>query len=47
MSTIDQYNVTPPPNLPPPDPLIGTVIAEKYELIRLLGQGGNAAQVQR
>jgi serine/threonine-protein kinase len=43
MSTIDQYNVTPPPNLPPPDPLIGTVIAEKYELIRLLGQGGMGA----
>ncbi|HYQ17556.1 MAG TPA: protein kinase [Polyangiaceae bacterium] len=43
MSTIDQYNVTPPTNLPPPDPLIGTVIAEKYELIRLLGQGGMGA----
>ena len=43
MSTIDQYNVTPPPALPPPDPLIGTVIAEKYELIRLLGQGGMGA----
>jgi serine/threonine-protein kinase len=43
MSTIDQYNVTPPPELPPPDPLIGTVIAEKYELIRLLGQGGMGA----
>jgi serine/threonine-protein kinase len=43
MSTIDQYNVTPPPDLPPPDPLIGTVIAEKYELIRLLGQGGMGA----
>ena len=43
MSTIDQYNVTPPPNLPPPDPLVGTVIAEKYELIRLLGQGGMGA----
>jgi len=43
MSTIDQYNVTPPPNLPPPDPLIGSVIAEKYELIRLLGQGGMGA----
>lgn len=43
MSTIDQYNVTPPPDLPPPDPLVGTVIAEKYELIRLLGQGGMGA----
>ena len=43
MSTIDQYNVTPPPDLPPPDPLIGTVIAEKYELLRLLGQGGMGA----
>jgi eukaryotic-like serine/threonine-protein kinase len=43
MSTIDQYNVTPPPPVPPPDPLIGTVIAEKYELIRLLGQGGMGA----
>jgi eukaryotic-like serine/threonine-protein kinase len=43
MSTIDQYNVTPPPALPPPDPLIGSVIAEKYELIRLLGQGGMGA----
>jgi serine/threonine protein kinase len=43
MSTIDQYNVTPPPDLPPPDPLIGSVIAEKYELIRLLGQGGMGA----
>jgi eukaryotic-like serine/threonine-protein kinase len=43
MSTIDQYNITPPPDLPPPDPLIGTVIAEKYELIRLLGQGGMGA----
>jgi serine/threonine-protein kinase len=43
MSTIDQYNVTPPPNLPPPDPLLGTVIAEKYELSRLLGQGGMGA----
>jgi serine/threonine-protein kinase len=27
----------------PIDPLIGTVIAEKYELIRLLGQGGMGA----
>jgi serine/threonine protein kinase len=43
MSTIEQYNVTPPPDLPAPDPLIGTVIAEKYELIRLLGQGGMGA----
>ncbi len=43
MSTIEQYNVTPPPDLPPADPLIGTVIAEKYELIRLLGQGGMGA----
>ncbi|HVY30579.1 MAG TPA: serine/threonine-protein kinase [Polyangiaceae bacterium] len=43
MSTIDQYNVTPPPDLPPPDPMIGTVIAEKYELLRLLGQGGMGA----
>src|SRR5258706_5769467 len=43
MSTIDQYKVTPPPDLPPPDPMVGTVIAEKYELIRLLGQGGMGA----
>jgi len=43
MSTIEQYKITPPPDLPPPDPLIGTLIAEKYELIRLLGQGGMGA----
>jgi serine/threonine protein kinase len=43
MSTIEQYKVTPPPDHPPPDPMVGTVIAEKYELIRLLGQGGMGA----
>jgi eukaryotic-like serine/threonine-protein kinase len=43
MTTVEQYKVTPPPDLPPPDPMVGTVIAEKYELIRLLGQGGMGA----
>jgi serine/threonine-protein kinase len=44
MSTVDQYPMANAPAVPaPPDPLIGTVIAEKYELIRLLGQGGMGA----
>jgi serine/threonine protein kinase len=44
MSTVDQYPMANAPAGPaPPDPLIGTVIAEKYELIRLLGQGGMGA----
>ena len=44
MSTVDQYPMANAPAAPAPiDPLIGTVIAEKYELIRLLGQGGMGA----
>ena len=44
MSTVDQYPMAHHPAEPaPPDPLIGAVIAEKYELIRLLGQGGMGA----
>ncbi len=44
MSTVDQYPMANAPAEPAPvDPLIGSVIAEKYELIRLLGQGGMGA----
>ena len=44
MSTVDQYPMANQPAEPaPPDPLVGSVIAEKYELIRLLGQGGMGA----
>jgi serine/threonine protein kinase len=44
MSTVDQYPMAnQPAEAAPPDPLVGSVIAEKYELIRLLGQGGMGA----
>jgi eukaryotic-like serine/threonine-protein kinase len=44
MSTVEQYPMANAPAVPaPPDPLVGSVIAEKYELIRLLGQGGMGA----
>jgi serine/threonine-protein kinase len=44
MSTVEQYPMASQPAVPaPPDPLVGSVIAEKYELVRLLGQGGMGA----
>jgi serine/threonine-protein kinase len=44
MSTVEQYPMANAPAVPAaPDPLVGSVIAEKYELIRLLGQGGMGA----
>jgi len=43
MSTVEQYPIAAPTEHAAPDPMIGTVIAEKYELLRLLGQGGMGA----
>jgi serine/threonine-protein kinase len=41
--TLEQFAENAPAEKVEPDPLVGTVIADKYELIRLLGRGGMGA----